>query len=240
MSGSQHSHLARITQGHLFSPTLWVSARPGWPQTYYVVTESTLELRILLPTLPNVLEILGGPVCVLLQSQLFKAQVPVLQPCLHFLSSHSSCCPSCDPVALALRPHCLGHCNPSATGLFSKTKTFFPSGATSSLALCCPLVPCPHDCNDLGSSSTQAAGGPPELSHRPGNSALMRLSQANWVLSIWPKSCESPLSATEMAEEMGIFWQNTQKVFPQLQLWSMVSHLTSALQNYPLRDVLWK
>lgn len=39
-----------------------------------------------------------------------------------------------------------------------------------------------------------------------------------------------------MAEEMGIFWQSAQKVFPQLQLWSVVSHFILAHQNYPLLE----
>lgn len=96
--------------------------------------------------------------------------------------------------------------------------------------------PCPHDYNDPESNDTQAAGGPLELSHRPGNSALpghLRLTGTSppgllsmRAFSVWQ----------ETAEEMGIFYQSTQKVFLQSQLWSVVSHFISAHQNYPLTE----
>lgn len=89
--------------------------------------------------------------------------------------------------------------------------------------------------NDL--KSRQAAGGPLELSHRPGNSALGGRPGQTGSSPSGLRACEGSFSATEMAKEMGIFWQNTQKVFPQLQLWFVVGHLISAHPNYPLTDV---
>lgn len=89
--------------------------------------------------------------------------------------------------------------------------------------------------NDL--KSRQAAGGPLELSHRPGNSALGGRPGQTGSSPSGLRACEGSFSATEMAKEMGIFWQNTQKVFPQLQLWFVVGHLISEHPNYPLTDV---
>lgn len=142
------------------------------------MTESGLELRILLPTLPKVLGFWVGQ-HVLLQSQRFLST-----RCLSCAPALISCSDShLGVLFMALRlwpcdPHCLGHrCEaPSATGLApSKTKASLQ--VLPPAWLCVVLwSPCPRDYNGLESSSMQAAGGPPELSHRPGNCALLRPS----------------------------------------------------------------
>lgn len=153
----------------------------------------------------------------LLQSLLYKEEVPC-EPA--FISCHGIHLSfllvalwlwSCDPHFLGCRCEA-----PSTTGLaLLKQRLSFRCGLWPG-SLCSLSLGsfCPRDYNDLESNNVSAAGGPPELSHRPGNSALGRLSQADWVLSIWPASLRGLFECDRDGREHGNFLAEHTEGFP--------------------------